>query len=244
MPPFAPTPERSEHYRGPKLEELLEQHESLLTHLAQPDHPLTLSRLRGHVAGAEAIVREAEAEGIAWPTGESAVPSRLASPHREYFVSDAERSDAHFAYGVIEGQRSREGYAGFNNFPALLRSKPYKPEGREDFRQVMALDPASALYGSKPYLLRAYMIAPEFMSALQESVKGCGGTSTWGEAMIRGGLEPDVYPEDAVLLRSSRLAYGLLANLIRTDDLQRQAQWLGFGKSHQVIDDTHHELWT
>ena len=244
MPPFSPTPEREERYDGPDLEQLLQQHEQLLTHLAQPDHPLTLSRLKGNVAFARTLVAEAEVEGIAWPTQDTAVPSRLESRHREYFVADAERSDAHFAYGVIEGQRARAGFEGFNNFPALLRSKPYKPEGVDDFRQVMALDPASALYGSKPYLLRAYMIAPEFMAALQESVEGRRGASKWSEAMIRGGLEPDIYPEDAVLLRSSRLAYGLLTNLIRTDDLQRQSEWIGFGKRQQVIDDTHHELWT
>lgn len=244
MPPFSATPERSDRYRGPSLEHILRRHEAVLTAMAQPNHPLTLERMRGRVPMAADIVTEATHTGIDWPTKDSAVPSRLNVKSREYFLADAERSDTHFTYEVVQGQRSRHSYHGFNNFPAILRSKPYKPQNRHDFQQAMSADPSGALYGSKPYLLRAYMVAPEFMGALQSSVKACGGSAEWGEAMIRGGLEPDEYPADAALLRSSRLAYGLLSNLMRSDDLQRQSQWLGFGTTQQAISDPHVELWT
>ena len=244
MPPFSTTPERGERYRGPQLEQILSRQEAQLAYLAQPGHPLTSDRLRGRVHLAREIIAEAEETDIAWPTREMAVPSRIGAKNREYFIADAGKADTHFALEAIRGRHAKQGLRGFNNFSAILRSKPYKPAGRPDFQRAMAADPSQALYGSKPYLLRAYLMAPEFMSALQVAVAQSGGSSEWNDAIIRGGLEPDEHPQDAVLLRSSRLAYGLLTNLMRTDDLKRQSEWLGFGQTHLVIDNPETELWT
>jgi hypothetical protein len=244
MPPFATTPERGSYGRRPSLERALAQNETRLSVLAQPGHPLTADRLRGRIPLAAEIVAEAETTGIDWPTRETAVPLHLEARSREFFVSNATKADAHFALEASHGRYAGRGIRGFNNFSAILRSQPYKPAGRQDFQRAMNADPSAALYGSKPYLLRAYLVAPEFMSALQAAVKNTGGSSEWNDAIVRGGLEPDEYPEDARLLRASRLAYGLLGNLMRTDDLRRQSEWLGFGSTQQLINNFETELWT
>lgn len=215
----------------------------MLTWLATLGHPLTPERMTGHVPNAKNIVEHAVTNGIDWPTRGSTV-TRISPKMRDYFVPDAAMADSHFVYEAIQGRRGTNGARGFNNFSAILRSAPYKPEGREDLQRAMQRNPSEALYGSKPYLLRAYLLAPEFMSSLQQAVAACGGSSEWHDALMRGGLESDIYPQDAALTRGSRLAYGLLTNLMRADDLKRQSEWLGFGTSSQVITDPETELWT
>ena len=244
MPPFNPTPERREHSRAPRLEQILRREEARLTVLAQPGHPLTPERLGSRVPGSRAILAEAAETGLEWPDRRTAVPVHIGARSREYFVHDSHKADSHFALEAMQGRNHGRGQRGFNNFSALLRSQPYKPHGREDFSKAMMADPAAALYGSKPYLLRAYLVAPEFMDSLRTTVKGLHGYSDWNETIIRGGMEPDEYPADAAVLRASRLAYGLLSNLMRTDDLRLQSEWLGFGSTQQLISDPEIELWT
>lgn len=244
MPAFPNSPERRGRVTGASLDRILARQEHLLTSLATPGHPLTPERLRGKVPGVKQLVDHATENDIDWPTHDFVVPPRIGSNFRQYFISDAAQADAHFVYEAIDGRRGRGIHRGFNNYPAILRAVPYKPEGREDFQRVMSRNPSAALYGSKPYLLRAYMIAPEFMASLQQAVDKCGGSSEWNDALMRGGLEADIYPQDAALVRGSRLAYGLLTNLMRTDDLQRQSRWLGFGETKHVITDPEVELWT
>lgn len=243
MPSFPHSPEHRGRHTGASLEQIINRDEHLLSQLATPGHPLTPERMSGRVPNAKGMVEYAVTNGIEWPTRGSTV-TRISPKMRDYFVPDAVQADSHFVYEAIQGRRGRQGMHGFNNFSAILRSAPYKPEGREDFQRIMHKNPSEALYGSKPYLLRAYLIAPEFMSSLQKAVKECGGTSEWHEALMRGGLEADLYPQDAALTRGSRLAYGLLANLMRTDDLQRQSEWLGFSGNAPLVTDPETELWT
>ena len=243
MPAFPNSPEHRSRRTGASLEKIIARDELLLTRLAAPGHPLTPERISGRVPNAKDIVEYADSSGIDWPTHDSTV-SRIRPKMRDYFVPDATLADSHFVYEAIRGRRGTPGARGFNNFSAILRSAPYKPEGREDFQRVMQKNPSEALYGSKPYLLRAYLLAPEFMSSLQKAVSECGGSSDWHEALMRGGLEADLYPQDAALTRGSRLAYGLLANLMRTDDIQRQSEWLGFSGNAPLITDPETELWT
>lgn len=244
MPAFPNSPERRNRRHGDSLERILERHEHQLANLVAPGHPLTPERMRGRVPEAAQLIAHATEAGIDWPTRESAVSPRLGSTIRQYFIPDAAQADAHFVYEANHGRRGIGKYRGFNNFPAILRAVPYKPTGREDFQAAMHRNPSGALYGSKPYLLRAYLLAPEFMGSLQQAVDTCGGSSEWNDALMRGGLEADLYPEDAALVRGSRLAYGLLANLIRADDLQRQTEWLGLEGKTPPITDPETELWT
>lgn len=238
------SPEHRSRPAGASLEQIIRRDERLLTRLAAPGHALTPERMSGQVPSAKRMVEYAVSRGIDWPTRDSAVPARISPRMHDYFIPDAAQADAHFVYEAIRGRRGTTGARGFNNFSAILRSAPYKPESREDFQRVMQRNPSEALYGSKPYLLRAYLVAPEFMSSLQQTVAECGGSSEWHDALMRGGLEADIYPKDAALTRGSRLAYGLLANLMRTDDLARQSQWLGFKSSAPAVSDPETELWT
>lgn len=244
MPSFPNSPERRSRSTSVSLEQIIYRDEPQLTRLATPGHPLTPERMSGRVPNAKNIVEYAVSSGIDWPNRGSTVPSRISPKMRGYFVPDAALADSHFVYEAIRGRRGAKGARGFNNFSAILRSAPYKPEGREDLQRAMQRNPSDALYGSKPYLLRAYLLAPEFMSSLQQAVAECGGSSEWHEALMRGGLESDIYPQDAALTRGSRLAYGLLTNLMRTDDLKRQSEWFGFDRSSPAITDPELELWT
>jgi hypothetical protein len=221
----------------------LNQHEAMLTRLATPVHPITETYAASHLDNGGAIVAHAQACGIDWPTHDSVVPVRLGSSSRRFFLGDAHLSDTHFVDEARHGHNDRKLERGFNNFCAIIGAKPFKPESAAEIQQA-ARRIGPAFFASKPYLLRAHLLAPEFMGGLQQAVEQCGGMSEWTEAIIQGGLAPDVFPQHAALLRSSRLAYGLLTNLMRTDDLQRQSEWLGFGPNAPLIDDAEKELWT
>ena len=228
-----------------ELEEALARHEGLLTLLAEPGHALTEQRLLKRISASASILELARGDGLEWPTADTAVPTHLDARSRRYFDDDPFQADSHFALEVMAGQTYLEEGRGFNNFPVILWSEPFRPEGVADFMQRMAKNPAQATYESKPYLLRAHALMPEFMGALQRSVASYGTLAKWNNALERGGIEPEEYPADAVLLRSSRLAYGLLANLMRTDDLQRQAAWCGLDASRApLIEDPETELRT
>lgn len=228
-----------------ELEEVLARNECLLTSLAEPGHPLTEQRLVKRLPEAPALIEQAKQEGLDWPTAETSVPVLVGARSRRYFDTDPIHADSQFALEVMAGQTYEEEGRGFNNFPVILWSKPFRPEGVADFMQRMAVNPAQATYESKPYLLRAYELVPDFMGALQRSVASYGTLSKWNNALERGGIEPEDYPADAVLLRSSRLAYGLLMNLMRTDDLKRQADWCGLdGARAQLIENPETELRT
>lgn len=240
------TPEHGDIHHVPSLEIMLEREEHRLTLMAEPGRVLIPERLAEHVSSAEQIVARAESEGIAWPTLETAVPYPMDARSREFFLDDAEKSDKEFAYEALAGFTAGHGQRGFNNFPAIIGAKPYQPHMLSTVIKTMSMHSGllHATYGSKPCLLRAYRVAPEFMASLQEAIVDTGGMTEWIEAMLQGSLEPEESPKEVALLRSSRLAYGLLMNLMREDDRQRQNDWLYGSRGDVVISDPETELWS
>jgi len=207
------------------LERVLQRHEADLVEFAKPGQPLTLERLRVYLPEAEQLVRSAEEVGIAWPDIETSVQRTV---KRTYFLRDPEKADLNFAqeiyHRVVTGEKNR----GFNNFPALLAQTPFRPDLEQGpaFWQGRELNGMG--YAIKPYLHRAYVIQPEFMLALQKSVRESEYLlEGWQNAVYEGAMDPGGDPRKAALARGSRLAYGMLANLMRKDDLQRASQWQG-----------------
>lgn len=237
-----PTPERVGRY-APSLEQALERHQQTLAYFAEVGRPLTPERIAGRVPQARRLVAQANELDLAWPDRDTAVPVSPSVRFRSYFVRDSEKADYNFSHEVFQGVTTRKTQRGFNNFYALLANEPFRPDidGNQGSRttSLMALH-----YAARPYLHRAYVLQPDFMTALQKEVAARGGMEEWQYAMVNGGYDPEDNPRDAVLLRGSRLAYGLFANLMRTDDTQREHRWFGRPEGSHVIRDPETELYS
>lgn len=237
--------EKGETPRSSSLERALAQHEHEITLLAEPGKPLTPDRIALVAPRLLEVIDEAETENVGWPDETSMVPVRPDTHLASYIAASPVEADALFVSEVMAGEEITNGPRGYNNFPAILRSLPSRPAPGESMADFMGNNPSAALYGSKPYLWRAYMLNYDFMSALQEAVLHSGGSAGWGASVVRGSEHPEAFPHDAALLRASRLGYKLLANLMRDDDSQRQYEWLGIDDAAaRPITDPEVELWT
>ncbi|HEY1085965.1 MAG TPA: hypothetical protein VGE34_04555 [Candidatus Saccharimonadales bacterium] len=216
------------------LEAIIARDREELEALAHPGQPLTAEWLGEMNPALVPIARQAEAAGIGWPDGASAVMVPNTSPILSYQGEDADKA---FATAIIS-DRSQA----FNNFPQLISARPEIPAPDEAFTDYMLRNPHFA-YASKPYLYRAYMLKPEFMTALRESV-GESGMTHWNDRILQALFNPEFNREDVVLLTGSRIAYTLLANLMRQDDTQRQYGWLGMSETDTLIEDAATELWS
>jgi hypothetical protein len=234
------SPERGETPPPSSLEYVLRRHEDELTLLAEPGKPLTRERLSAIAPHLLEVVDTAEAEGIRWPDDETAVHIQSGAHLATYVDVGSEEADQLFMFEVLAGLRDKK-KRGFNNLPVILSMLPRRPSEDENRTDYLRKKDS---YSIKPYLWRAHMLNPEFMEALQEAVAAKGGTASWSEAMFQGAVEAEDYPHDAALLRASRLGYKLLANLMRSDDRQRQDEWLGhYPVTKAVISDPEQELW-
>jgi hypothetical protein len=228
----------------PSLEVVLERDGELLEALAQPGRVLTKERLAAiEAAAGESLlpaVEEAEAAGLRWPD-EATGMGVVSGGHIERHAED-EDSDEEFARAVMAA-----GGRAFNNFSAHLQSLPVQPAEGQAPAELFAAHPSmmTVIYGSKPYLWRAHLLVPDFMTALQYEAAAAeqGGMATWQDRVIQGAVDPEQHPHDAALLRASRIAYVLLTNLMRTDDLKLQYEWLAMGEAPEITD-PERELWT
>lgn len=197
-----------------------------LEELAQPGRPLTRERLIQVDPTLLAVADRVDAEGIGWPTEDAVFHDVLPEDFDD------------FAFG----RRLAEGGRAYNNFPALLSAIPSVPSEGEDIVSFMQRTKWYQ-YATKPYLVRAHMVEPEFMGALQRRMTEVGSAKDWQENLFRAVTEEHPDPEDQILLRASRLAYQLLINLMRADDLHVQAELLSM-HTKQDITDAITELWT
>ena len=242
-------PEHGERPDPLSLERLLRRDEHELTLLAEPGRPLTRERLRDINELLLEAADEAEHAGIGWPDEASAVSIGDEGVIARLISTEQQQADWRFTAEIMAEESEMVDdtirRVGFNNFPALLRSRPVRPREGESIGDFMANNPSAALYGSKPYLWRAYMLKPDFMEALSTEVVRHGGPHGWNAALLRAAADPEHYPQDVALLRASRLAYVMIANLMRTDDLERQYDWLSSKSEHvPTITDPEVELWT
>lgn len=244
MPPRT-SPENYEHVGRLSLEAQLRQDEDSLRLLVESTGALTADRVRASVENADELLRAAIAEGIGWPDEDSAVPLPEGAFTEKLKQLSPDEADMLFASTALGGTAAYEG-RGFNNFVIVIGSRPAVPEQGESFNEFFMRLSAGALYGSKPYLWRAHMLQPELMRALQQEIGlEKGSISRWESALERGASKPEVFPRDAALLRSSRLSYMLLSQLMRQDDLALQMDWLGMSREGaSMITDPEVELWT
>ena len=253
------------------LAELL-RHESLLDQLAEAGKPLTLRRLSEIAPDKLALAEKAVAEGVGWPDDGSTLALRPKFAELFDGSLNASHADEMFGHEVfvqrmlitmndeqkknwLDGQIMRAHHdgieltddqksellrlRGFNNFSLTLCSPPRVPDASAD------LFDNAVIHGSKPYLVRAHKLMPEFIDAVQAEVEQAGGYAALNDALLRGYEFPEENPRDALILRAARLTYGLLVNLMRSDDNARQAEWLGLEhKGRREINDSHTELWT
>src|SRR5690606_12870537 len=120
------------------------------------------------------------------------------------------------------GSKLVYGGQAYNNFPAILSVKPNRPSEGENLVNFMTRVQLFQ-YATKPYLARAHALAPVFMDALQRRMSELPERSLWEKSLFRAVSEEHADSEDRILLRGSRLAYQLLINLMRSDDLATQA---------------------
>jgi hypothetical protein len=205
-------------------ETLLHPH---LHDFAQPGRPLTRERLHQIDPKLEAAVDSMESKGVGWPDDETVFHDVLPEDFDDYAF----------------GRRLVESNMAYNNYPAILSAAPALPNEGEnsfDFLNRTRL----YHYATKPYLIRAHELMPDFMGALQHTLEQRQfPMEEWRASLQRAVLDDHPDPDDQLLLRASRLAYQLLINLMRKDDLQTQARIMTMSSQSDITDPIV-ELWT
>jgi hypothetical protein len=198
-----------------------------LSKLAQPGQPLTRERLSEINPAYLEVADVMERQGFSWPDSDVAFPGALP----ENF------NDEMFGRRVLEKRGS-----GYNNYPAIISAEPALPKADEttfEFMQRTRL----YQYATKPYLIRAHTLMPEFMGELQATLQENYPMNEWVESLLRAVVDEHPDPEDALLLRASRLAYELLINLMCKDDLEIQGRLMKLSLQQEITDPII-ELWT
>lgn len=197
-----------------------------LNEFARPGIPLTGERLHHIDPALDAVVGAMERKGIGWPDDDNAFSDTLP----EDFNDDM------FGHQILEGGSA------YNNFPAILSTAPAVPIEGESSVDFMARTRLFQ-YATKPYLIRAHTLMPDFMGTLQRTIERPYPLEEWTAALQRAVFDDHPDPDDRLLLRASRLAYQLLINLMRKDDLQTQARLMTMSLQHDITD-PRTELWT
>ena len=200
-----------------------------IAELTATDRPLTREHLEGIDSTLLAAVEDTVADGLEWPTDDTAV---AVSGDDEPYYDDARSF----------GERAVRDRATYNNFPIILAAKPNRPHEGEGMMEFMHRDRLYS-YVTKPYLHRAHAVAPEFMGALQRIVKADFSMADWVDALSRAVIDEQPDPKDELMLKASKAAYDLCVNLMRRDDLQIQYRMLGMS-TDMTIDDPTLELRT
>lgn len=187
--------------------------------LATPGRPLTIDRLR-HIDPELAEIGEAMSRtDINWPDDETVF----------HDVLPEDFDDRAFGEHLVRDR------AHYNNFPAILASEPSRPEEGEDMITYM-FRTKLFMYATKPYVARAHALQPEFMGAFQRMMAEKSSMKEWTNSIYMATTEEYPDPEDQIMLRASRLAYQLMINLMRKDDLQIQAAILTTKPQHEITD--------
>ncbi len=192
---------------------------SRLEDLAMPGRPLTVDRLQ-HIDPMFAEIAESMNQtDVGWPDDETVFHDVLPEDY----------DDQAFGRALVQNR------ACYNNFPAILAAEPSLPKDDEDMMTYM-LRTKLYMYASKPYLVRAHALQPEFMGAFQRTMAERSSMNAWVNSLYMAVTEEHPDPEDQVLLRASRLAYQLLINLMRKDDLQIQAKLMTTSMQREITD--------
>lgn len=199
---------------------------SHLSDLATPGRPLTPERLLEIDPSLLKVVAQMDDDGFSWPDDATVFHDVLPEDFDDYA----------FGSKLVMAGRA------YNNFPAVLSVNPSVPNEDENLISFMTRTKYFQ-YASKPYLARAHALEPEFMGALQRRMDTIGSAEEWQHSLYRAVTEEHPDPEDKILLRASRMAYQLLINLMRKDDLKTQAKRL-LSSSQAEITDAVQELWT
>lgn len=234
-----------------KLDEIMQADAYRMKLLTHSMLPLTIGRLaRIDPSFADRAEAVAESETL-WPDETSAAsrPPFLEQMHPLV----GEEADLSFIIPILNAEdevaadeQDDDWTKGYNNFPIILKASQRRasPEATREYFE--AGDMLGLTYGTKPYLERAYAVAPDFMEALQQATEQLGGMEEWKQAMKEGYISYDSDTDkSAIALRASRMAYVLLTRLMRRDDLAIQKRLLGFpGAQAPLIDSPANELAT
>jgi hypothetical protein len=192
---------------------------SPLEQLATPGRPLTIDRLQHIDPDLAEIAEDMSQTDISWPDDESVFHDVLPEDFDDKaFGSHLVRDHAHY-----------------NNFPAILAAEPSRPEEGEDMITYM-FRTRLFMYATKPYVARAHALQPEFMGAFRRMMAEKSSMKEWSNSIYMATTEAYPDPEDQILLRASRLAYQLMINLMRKDDLQIQANILTTSLHNEITD--------
>jgi hypothetical protein len=198
-----------------------------LIELAQPGRPLTRERLHQIDPKLEVTIDSMERKGIGWPDDDTVFHDVLPEDFDDHAF----------------GRRLVESNMAYNNYPGILSAAPALPDDGEnsfDFLNRTRL----YQYATKPYLIRAHELLPDFMGTLQRTIEQRQyPMEEWRASLQRAVLDEHPDPDDQLLLRASRLAYQLLINLMRKDDLQTQAHIMTMSSQRDITDPVV-ELWT
>lgn len=219
----------------PGLEVALTRYRAELETLATPGAVLTREAIEEGFPLLQEAVDRADELSVGWPSDGDMVRTRQGS---NVDTLTGEGADVNFVTPLMDDRSA------YNNFPELLRAKPQLPEKGESFNDFITRT-GNNPYTSVPALMRAHLLMPEFMGALQQAVETRGGNVSWKEALIAGTMNPETNTDEVVLLTSSRLAYVLLTNLMTVNDKKIQYYNLGLdGSTAPLVTDPEKELWT
>ena len=243
-----PGSEYGETLASNELTEILKRNARRYEALSRAGTALTEERLAeiGLNASGDIIEKSLDA-GVSWPDEESAV--RLASDSDILAMLNdkkAAQNDRYFAHLVARQAPEGAGQTqGLNNFCALLWVNPFFPREDDTFHDLIAssISFADVTHGTKPYLLRAQLLVPELMDSMRTTMRRPEnyGIDNWRHAIARGVSSPESETSQAILT-GSRLAFLIMANLMRRDDRFIQDQLLKGSAAAQEITDPIIEL--
>lgn len=210
-----------------RLEAILRANSARLEALvALPDEPLTVEVLQGIDPEYARVAETTARTALQWPDEESAVGLPDGSFVRRLYD---DKPDQAFVQPIRVQDDEVESH--YNNFFILLKTVHSIPSEDSMKQYLEDGDIAAFAYGTKPYIARAYALEPEFMKTLQEATATVSDMTKWNETMYEGWLDPDFSPDKATLLRATRIAYVMLARLMRRDDTRIQAAMLRLPQS-------------
>ena len=209
------------------LEAILLRDREQLETFARPGVPLTYERMLqdsfefSPALDATSLSEQAHDLGVYWP-GES---TAVHTVEGLVYAFAGKHADMMFAHEASKNLSKDKGARidTFNNFPFLLSADVDLEETLENGvlqsgQQMADFDAGTnKMYGRAPYLVRAHILASDFMQALKLEVEDCRGIEAWTQRVAEGIVNESCYKP---LLTGSRIAYVMMANLMRVDDLQ------------------------
>lgn len=216
-----------------ELEFILTRDREKLESAARRNTALTLEALTEIDPNLVGPAQEIATSGLLWPDTDDP----LVVPESSHLLKvQGEEADTNFIWPLVVAG------AGLANFYNLIAAEPHTPTAMSHEQLLDSFDNHDIFYETKPCLVRAHAIFPEFMDALRGVALQAGTNERFYQRLIDGYIDPEPGVEQSSTLISARIAYSIMGRLMRPDDRYIQKTLLGDAEPSTTIVDPAHEL--